>query len=586
MNQFLKSILALGITSALGISAANAATYQVIDKGDVSSLKYTYSQQENNNGEAAISGTDIYNFPVQFQYLDKDDYDAIVALAKNGHEAVHELNDIEDETALRNGTPTANDLSWVIRFLRARAGNTLYQEIGDVFAMTNFTGQTTLFNVFDEKFVGTDLYTRSTKEFISGITDEGWVYGTASAPYLPLNFTESDDDEVTHWVREFTTRGFFSPDGGANIIEIIPPSEINLPEAQRFGGESAILDISESHFAVGFASTSINQAAIDRITDETGGCADPNVVDDIPFKVCVQRAIANAYNTEAIKWTIDAEGTVSSETLGHLVTPHEDDEREYVNYAQAINNSGVAVGYAHGWVDETETNPSARESRSFYAVVYKNGQVTDFTDDHGKYFDSRAYDVNDAGIAVGHANIFVNGNQRTKFYHVDTNAEKMEMILPTDFFTGSSSTARAINEKGMIVGEGEFETHNDNTSNPRRTHGFLYDMTAKTFTDLNDFLACDSAYTVIEARDINDANEISATALIKVPRRDSKGELMLDEKGEQLTEDVVRAVTLKPVDGEIEDCSTVEEKVERQGAGFGITGLMLLIVAGLRRRFS
>ena len=160
--------------------------------------------------------------------------------------------------------------------------------------------------------------------------------------------------------------------------------------------------------------------------------------------------------------------------------------------------------------------------------------MTDFTDDHSKYFDSRAYDINDAGIAVGHVNTFVNGNQRTKFYHVDTNAENMAMEFPDDFFNGSSSTARAINENGMIVGEGEYETHNDSSSNPRRTHGFIYDMTAKTFTDLNSFLACDSCYTVIEARDINDANEISATALIKVPRRDSKGNLMVDEKGEQL----------------------------------------------------
>ncbi len=587
MNQFLKSILALGITSALGMSAVNAETYEVFDKGDVSSLKYTYAQQENINGEAAISGTDIYNFPVQYQYLDEDDYDAIVLLAKNSHEAVHELNDIENETALRNENPTANDLSWIIRFLRARENNTLYQEVGDVFAMTNFTGQTVLFNVFDEKFTGSDTFTRSTKEYISGITDEGWVYGNASAPYLPLDFTESDGDEVTHWVRKFTTRGFFSPDGGASIIEIIPPSETDLPEDQRLGGESAILDISESHIAVGYASTSIDQAAIDFITDETGGCADPDILDDLPYSVCVQRIISSVYNTEAIKWTIDADGIVASEVLGQLVTPHEDDEREYVNYAQAVNNSGVAVGYAHGWVDENETDPSKNESRNFYAVVYKNGEVKDYTDDHGKYFDSRAYDINDAGIAVGHVNTFVNGNKRTKFYHVDTNAENMVMEFPTDFFTGSSSTARAINEKGMIVGEGEFETHNDsNGANPRRTHGFLYDTTAKTFTDLNSFLACDSGYTVIEARDINDANEISATALIKVPRRDSKGNLMVDDKGEQLMEDVVRAVTLKPTDGEIEDCSKVEEKIERQGAGFGLTGIVLLMFAGLRRRFK
>ena len=585
MNKFLKSILALGISSALGISAVNAATYQVIDKGAVSTLKYTYSQQENNNGEAAISGTEIYNFPVQFKYLDEDDFDDIVSLAKNSFESVFELNDIENETALRAGNPTANDLSWVIRFLNARSTNTLYQKVGNVFAMTNFNGQTELFNVFDEKFAGTDDFTRSTQEFISGITDEGWVYGNASAPYLPVDFTESDGDEVTHWVRKFTTRGFFSPDGGASIVEVLPPSETDLPEDQRFGGESAILDISESHIAVGFGSTSIDQNAIDYITDDTGGCADPDVIDDLPFDVCVQRIISNVYNTEAIKWTIDAQGIVTSETLGHLVTPHEDDEREYVNYAQAVNNHGVVVGYAHGWIDENETQPSRNEGRETYAVVYKDGEVKDFTDDHGKYFTSRAYDINDAGIAVGHTETFINGSRRSKFYHVDTNAENMEMIMPTDFFNGSSSTARAINESGMIVGEGEIETHNDQSS-ARRTHGFLYDMTAKTFTDLNDFLPCDSKYTVIEARDINDANEISATALIKVERRDSKGALMVDDKGEQLFEDVVRAITMKPTDGEIEDCSEVEEKVERQGAGFGITGLMLLMFAGLRRRFS
>lgn len=586
MNKFVKSILALGITSALGISAVNAATYQVIDKGDVSALKYTYSQQENNNGEAAISGTDIYNFPVQFQYIGEGDYDLIVDLAERSHEIIDGLENIENEAALRAGNPTANDLSWVIQFLKTRVGNTLYQQVGDIYAMTNFNSDTELLNVFDEKFVGSDDYTRSTQDYISGVTNEGWVYGNASAPFLPFEFTESDGDEITYWARDFTTRGFFSSDGGATIIEVIPPSETDLPEEQRFGGESAILDVSDSHIAVGYASTSIDQTGIDAITDDSGGCADPDVIKDLPYSICVQRAIAGAYNLEAIKWTIDEQGILSSETLGQLVTPHEDDTREYTNLAQAVNSHGVAVGFAHGWWDENETNPSVNESRSLYAVVFKDGEVKDFTDDHSKYFDSRAYDINDEGIAVGHASTYVNGNLRTKFYHVDTNAEKMEMILPADFFTGSSSTARAINEAGKIVGEGEVETHNDSgSSSPRRTHGFVYDITSKVFTDLNDFLTCDSAYTIIEARDINDADEISATALIRVPRRDAKGALMLDSQGEPLFEDVVRAVTLKPTNGEIEDCSEVEEKVERQGAGIGFSGLCLLMLVGLRRRF-
>ena len=558
MNKFVKSIIALGITSALGISAVNAATYQVIDKGDVAGLKYTYSQQENNNGEAAISGTDIYNFPVQYQYIGDGDYDLIVDLADRSHEIVDGLENIENEEALRAGNPTANDLSWVIQFLRTRTGNSLYQQFGDIYAMTNF----------------------------NGITNEGWVYGNASAPFLPFQFTESDGDEITYWARDFTTRGFFSSDGGATIVEIIPPSETDLAEEFRFGGESAILDISDSHIAVGYASTSLDQTSIDQITDESGGCADPEILADLPYRICVQRAIDGAYNLEAIKWTIDEQGIVSSETLGQLVTPHEDDTREYTNLAQAVNSNGVAVGYSHGWWDENETNPSADERREIYAVVYKNGEVKDFTEDHSKYFRSKAYDINDAGFAVGHASTYVNGSLRTKFYYVDTNAENMEMILPDDFFTGSSSTARAINEAGKIVGEGEVETHNDSAGlAPRRTHGFIYDITSKTFTDLNDYLTCDSAYTIIEARDINDANEISATALIKVPRRNSKGELMLDSQGEQLFEDVVRAVTLKPTNGEIEDCSKVEEKVERKGAGLGLGALCLLMLAGLRRRF-
>ena len=326
MNKFFKSILALGITSALGLSTVNAATYQVIDKGDVSVLKYTYSQQENNNGEAAISGTDIYNFPVQFQYLDEDDYDDIVSLADSVHEDVFELNNIEDEAALRAGNPTANDLTWVISHLRSKNNFTQYQKIGDVFAMTNFNGDTTLLNIFDEKFDGTDVYTRSTKEYINGITNEGWVYGNASAPYLPNAFTvvtESGDDLVGdviyNWRRGFTTRGFFSPDGGASIIEVLPPSEIDLPEEQRFGGISAILDISESHYAVGYGSTSIDQSAIDFIFDTSGetdedekpdSCETQKYLDEnnFTFEDCVQARVTGSYNTNALKWTIDEQG--------------------------------------------------------------------------------------------------------------------------------------------------------------------------------------------------------------------------------------------------------------------------------------
>ncbi|MBA6371211.1 DUF3466 family protein [Colwellia sp. BRX8-4] len=593
MNKFVKSVLVLGISSALSLSMAQAAKYEVIDKGGIDIVKYSYAQQENNQNQMAISGSDIYNFPVQFQYFDTNDFDSIVRFANLQYEDVDGLVDIENENDLRLGNPTANDLAWAVLYLTSQNSSSsarFYQKIGNILAMRNLTGKagdTESFAVFDQYFPDTTTLTRSTVDYVNGITNDGWIYGNGSAPYTALPFTGTDNNPVVYWVRDFTSRAFYSPDAGNTIIELKPPTEgDDVAENLRLGGDSAILDMSESLFAVGYASTSIDQEALDFIFDETGGCADPAILANAPFEICIQNAVSSMYNTEAIKWTLSLEGVTKTETLGHLVTPNVDDTREFLNYAQAINNDGVAVGFAHGWVDENETEPSRSERRNLYAVVYKNGQVKDFTDDHSKFFDSRTYGINNAGIAIGHTKTVVNGNTRTKFFHVDTNDfdSGMQMIMPDDFFKGSSSTARAINENGIIVGEGEVETHNDQQS-PRRRHAFMYEIASKTFTDLNDFLTCDSQYTIIEARDINDKNEISASALVKAPRRDAKGELMFDlDTGEQLLEDVVRAVTLRPLAGEIDDCSAVEEKIEREGAGLGFISLFALLTFGFTRR--
>jgi len=577
MNKLVKSLVALSVASACHVVSVSAATYEVVDRGDVNSLKYTYSLKVNTLGEAAVAGTDIYNFPVQFQYFDQDDFNDVENLARNQHEFVHELNDLEDKTLLEAGTPTANDLAWAVRLLDARSSNSLYQKVGNTVAMVHDGTQSREFRIFDQTFEGTDVLTRSTIDYINGITDAGWVYGSGSSPFLPFPFTESDGDDVVHWVRSFLDRGYISTVKGTTIMPVI------APETSYAGGVSGVLDI-EGLTAVGYASTALNQELVDEwITDE---CEDPDFIDDTPAQVCIQGQASNLYHVSAYKWILNEDGTTASgENLGLMVTPHENDDRVYNSYAQAINSHGVVVGYSHGWVDETVTEPADNQGRSFYAAVFRNGEVISFTPDHSEYFDSRAYDINDNGYAVGHITRWVSGNLRTKFFFVDTNADagEMELTLPTDFFNGSSSTARAINEQNIVVGEGEFETHNDSTSNPRRTHAFMYNIDTNVFTDLNDFLSCTSPYTIIEARDINDDNEISATAIVKEPRRDAKGELMLDEDGNQLTEDVVRAVTLRPIAGEVEDCSAVEEKVERQGAGFGFGLVGLLAFFGLRR---
>lgn len=599
MSKLVKNIIALSISSALSlhvVSNANAATYQIVDKGAASKLKFTYAQHQNINGDMAISGTTIYDFPVQFEYLDEDDFNDIQNYANLRFLSVLALERIEDFDALKAGNPTANDLAWVVRWLQdAQAGKARdveYQKVGDTIAMTNLGGVTEDYNLWDETFEGTDILTRSTVDIVSGITNGGVSYGTATAPYLPSEiFIDADGIEHTFWIREYGIRGFFSYDQGAQIHQVIPF------ESQFGGGTSAVLDVNEVGVAVGFSSYKLAKSYTDFIEDETGGCADPDVVPGrMSFEACIAdvqlRASGESYHSMALKATIDGSGSAVVEPLGLLVTPHPDDERIYSSFALAVNASGVAVGFADGFVDETVTDPAVDELKRYeYAVVYKNGEVIDLTGDHTDKASSRAYDINDAGIAVGHITKAVGGKGVQKFFYVDTSVPTAEinMVNPDDFFSGSDSTVRAINNSGLMVGEGEIETHNESAQNPRRTAAFVYNMNDDILTNLNNTIPCSLrlSYDILEARGINDAGMISATAVVKTDRRDAKGELMLDENGAPLREDVVRAISLEPMPDDGEVCTAEEEdKVIRKGASVSFAGVLsIMALFGLRRKY-
>jgi hypothetical protein len=600
MSKLVKNIIALGVSSALSISFihnVHAATYQIIDKGEESKLKYTYAQRQNSSEDMALSGTNLYDFPVQFQYFDDNEFIEIINYASSLYSSINTLNNIEDVDALIAGNPTANDLAWVVRWLQdtssGKGVDIEYQKVGDSIAMTNINGVTEDFNLWDESFSGIDDLTRSTVDILSGITDNGISYGTATAPYLPSDtFTDVDGEEHIFWLREHGIRGFYSYDQGAKINKITPF------ETEYGGGESAILDVSEIGIAVGYSSYKLVQAYKDAIESETGGCADPTIVpDQLSLEACIAQtqlqSSTSIYHTMALKATLDENGSPVLEQLGLLVEPHEDDERAHSSYATAINNKGVAVGYANGWVDEQVTTPAVDESSLYQlAVAYKNGDVIDLTGDHTNKAGSRAYDINDSGIAVGHITKLVSGSFVQKFFYVDTTVPQgqIEMIYPDDFFEGSESTARAINNSGLIVGEGEIETHNESTSNPRRTAAFVYNLNDNIISNLNEDIPCSdrAIYDIFEARGINDEGIISANAIIKVDRRDAEGELMLDDNGIPLTEDVVRAISLEPTPDDGEICTSEEEgKIERQGASFSFSPLLfLLAVFGLRRKLK
>ncbi|TPH13900.1 DUF3466 family protein [Litorilituus lipolyticus] len=599
MKHFGKNFIALGIVSAFSaglITTAQAATYRVVDKNVVDELKYTYAQHQNNNGVLAISGAKLYNLPVQFDYLDELNFQDIERYAETFHEQYHELEDLEDYDAMVAGNPTANDLSWIIKWLdddtygAGRRHNRKldeYQKFADTVAMVNLGGNsvTEQFTIFDVPFEGTEQLTRSTFDIISGTTDSGVAYGSGSAPYLPMEpFTDSNGNIRNYWIRDFGQRGFFSFDNGAQIVPVEPI------ETQYGGGLSTVIDINDNNTAVGYVSFKLNEYLVRNTIEGTGDgdCRSSGILNLMPFEVCVQRFQADMYHKMAYKASVSPDGEIITEQLGLLIEPHPDDERTHSSYATAVNNHGVAVGFADGWYDENVTEPASNQrTYTAYAVMYKDGEVFDFNQKNNVYpysgAVSKAYDINDNGIAVGY---IYNERGTKKFFYVDTAKPKdtIEIITPDDFFTTSDSTAYAVNENGFIVGDGQVETHNDSPSNPRRTAAFLYDINNDVFSNVNDLVGCDSPYTILEARDINDENVISATAIISSDRYDSKGELVLDDEGNPVKEDVVRAVVLEPIEGEIEDCSVVEEKVKRQGASIGITALWAIFALTLFRR--
>ena len=77
-----------------------------------------------------------------------------------------------------------------------------------------------------------------------------------------------------------------------------------------------------------------------------------------------------------------------------------------------------------------------------------------------------------------------------------------------------------------------------------------------------------------------------ATALYQGPARDSAGEIRLDSAGNEILVDLVSAVKLVPViGGEVENCETPEDEVNRDRQGASVSWMLAFgfIFLGWRR---
>jgi uncharacterized membrane protein len=419
--------------------------------------------------------------------------------------------------------------------------------------------------------------------FLYNINSSNAVVGVTSGPFNPIEYTytNSNDEEITQnfYVRDFISRGVWHRDGNTTIIEPAETAEL--------GGESAIMDVNDSGLAAGYASTALSPFAQERIADCSSD--DPDAIVTRPDEVCVYGVWLELYNQQATNiapsffsrsnyvarrsiydirghlWQLDNNGEVISTTeLGTLQERNEDDERDFSSYAFAVNNNGIAAGQSWTY------HPQRGAIRM--PAIFQNADAIPVTEDE-QFFWGAATDINDDNKAVGYLVENRAGNLRnTAFiYNVDAAADQQPLTLLPGFFSGSSTVPNAINENGIVVGTGEIEA---TLSTVRRRVGFWYDTTAESpeFINLNDAIACDSPYFIVEANDVTESGEVLATAL--------KTEEYVDSNGDTQTREVAVAIKMNPIDGEINNCREEDNRVERSGAALGAGGLAGLVLLG------
>jgi hypothetical protein len=621
MNNKLQPTL-LAVTLAVSFGA-NAVVYKIenIDEfykvnGTIKNSRSGFGATLNNNG-VIIGGASGTFAPL----LSTDDQDLI-------------NNSRVDVSLTQLASNAANSSTNPVRAVKLipQSNNSIFEF--DTDDMPQF------FKVFDESVTSTERTVSTIDSFAFDVSNNGIVVGTTSSAAYTIadpDQTDSNTDKADpFYVYGYGQRAMVIDNGNVATF---------APAFATYGGQSGLTGINDSGLVVGYASTGIEYASKVRIEKS---CLD-TYKDTIPLQVCAKgfrdgskTNTAVEYYLEAYSWQYNNGELTDAKPLGILTTPINDTDTDtYNSIALDVNNNGIAVGRSKTFRD----NKKERAKRLDVATVFKDGKIIDLMKhDEKNWRTSAAYSINNNDLVVGFMEKIIDGFYRKKFFIYDANSNDTVLTFPNDFSNAASdfsSIAKSINDNNDVVGSIEIDKKKVDTG--RRTHGFLYNHNDSSFNDLNDLLTCeskgyvktgndwqkyqveatggneqrisyDAKITIVDANKIAEDGTIIATALVTLPRVktqwvDDKGnivtsttvdaveEIVVDAnndpvfdvngQGQPITEQVPRAVILKPTQGE--SCEVVEDdsqdyKQKRQGAGFGVMGLFLLIGGLFARR--
>lgn len=539
--------------SLLTFSNAHAAKYNVIEIPMTDLGVNNFAGAINESGEMLTTASTPLNPPIDIELINFDDDFLIFAL--------------EDINGAQVGNISTDDLVILFNYVKVRDDTLFAQQISDTQAYVFDNSDVQLVRGFDQIQTDLDGLSRSSDTIAYGINNGSAVVGTSTAPFYKVNYRSELGNEIIYVVNDHTSRGFLEIDN--QVFPILAP-DITL------GGISEAFDINNSYEVAGYATTEVLEAFEDAVDD----CEDSELRGDIPVEACLQvlmrSGMQSAFKQRAMIWEYDPQGNLIREReLGLLFEPDSTDTRLFTSRAVAINDNGIAVGTSNDFFLENINN--VRD----FAAIFDGDDVLPITNDD-EYFSSFATDINNDDFIVGYGFKVIQGTTRSKFFVHDYRSEST--MFPDDFFDTSSSVARAINDNGLVVGDAEVDADLIGT---RRREAFLYDIEEDDFENINNMLSCDSPYTIVQARDINDNDEISATATIFRERRDIAGQIDLDEQGNIIREGMTVAVKLTPIiGGEIDDCQLIPETLERKGGAPNVLVLIMLAPLVLLRRFK
>jgi hypothetical protein len=525
---------------ALFCFASQAAQYQVIELGLGDEGAQSFADHVNSSGDVYSRTTGYFNPPIDLSLLDFES-----ETLKSG------LTDIDAAMA---GMFNAEDYTFLYSLIEAGQNNFFVQQLGSSKVFISNGSDNLHVAGLDQQAVNFSGLTHSVETEVRSSNQLGNLVGVSTDPFYTLTYTNEENTQIDYVLNDFSTRGFVQM--GTEVMELVP--EVNL-----LGGISIANDINNGLQVAGMESIQVNEV----LQEAKDNCDNDEERGDVPIESCYRglmlgTGFSNNFLQRGVIWQLDELGTVISKTqLGIMFLPEEDDDRFYSSLASSVNDNGIAVGTSQLREDNAITTQ---------AVIFDSDQVIDFID-RDEYFSSTAVSINNNNLIAGHGSVVINGATRTKLYIHDYNSG--ETRFPQDFFQSSAAIARDINNRNQVVGDAEVEgTLVDN----RRREGFLYDYNTDNFVNINALLVCDSPYRIVQANSINDAGQIAATALVIQPRRDITGEVVLDENGQEIQEEVPIAVRLDPIDGEIDNCEEEEVLLERQGASLHSMFMLLL----------